>query len=250
MTRSRKRKLARNCAKWAGMPLASAVLAGGGIAGAAETTETTTLQEVVVTAQKRVEDVQKVPISLQVLSGEKLDQLQATNFDAFAKYLPSLSYRSWGPGQTEFFFRGISTNNGTTRLHAGYLPSSGLYVDDIPVTTIGGNLDVHIYDVARIEALAGPQGTLYGASSLSGTVRIITNKPDPSRFEAGYDLKADKWKSGDPGGAIEAFANIPLSDHAAIRLVGYYDYTGGYINNVYRQDTFQRWTPDGAPVPT
>jgi len=251
MTRSRKRKLARIRAKWAGMPLASAaMLAGGGIAVAAESTEAGTLEEVVVTAQKRVEDVQKVPISIQVLSGEKLDQLQATNFDDFAKYLPSLSYRSWGPGQTEFFFRGISTNNGTTRLHAGYLPSSGLYVDDIPVTTIGGNLDVHIYDVARIEALAGPQGTLYGASSLSGTVRIITNKPDPSKFEAGYDLKADKWKSGDPGGQVEAFVNIPLSEHAAIRLVGYYDYTGGYINNVYRQDTFQRYSPCGTPVPT
>ena len=248
MSRSRKRKLARMRAKWAGMPLASAILAGGGIAVAAEPTETAgTLEEVVVTAQKRAEDVQKVPISLQVLSGEKLDQLQVSGFDSFAKYIPSLSYRSWGPGQTAFFFRGISATEGTTQLHAGYLPSTGLYVDDIPVSTIGGNLDIHIYDVARIEALAGPQGTLYGASSLSGTVRIITNKPDPSKFEAGYDLKADKWKSGDPGGGIEAFVNIPLSEHAAIRLVGYYDYTGGYINNVHRQDTFQRYSPGGGP---
>jgi iron complex outermembrane receptor protein len=247
MTRSRKRKLARIRAKWAGMPLASAMLAGGGLAVAAEPTETGQLEEVVVTAQKRVEDVQKVPISLQVLSGEKLNQLDVTGFDSFAKYIPSLSYRSWGPGQTAFFFRGISATEGTTQLHAGYLPSTGLYVDDIPVSTIGGNLDIHIYDVARIEALAGPQGTLYGASSLSGTVRIITNKPDPSKFEAGYDLKADKWKSGDPGGGIEAFVNIPLSEHAAIRLVGYYDYTGAYINNVHRQDTFQRYSPGGGP---
>jgi len=247
MTRSRKRKLARIRAKWAGMPLASAMLAGGGLAVAAEPTETGQLEEVVVTAQKRVEDVQKVPISLQVLSGEKLNQLDVTGFDSFAKYIPSLSYRSWGPGQTAFFFRGISATEGTTQLHAGYLPSTGLYVDDIPVSTIGGNLDIHIYDVARIEALAGPQGTLYGASSLSGTVRIITNKPDPSKFEAGYDLKADKWKSGDPGGGIEAFVNIPLSEHAAIRLVGYYDYTGGYINNVHRQDKFQRYSPGGGP---
>lgn len=262
MTRSRKRKLARIRAKWAGMPLASAVLAGTGIAAAAETTEPTgepALQEVVVTAQKRTEDVQKVPISLQVLSGQALEQLQVTGFDSFAQYIPSLSYRSWGPGQTAFFFRGISATEGTTQLHAGYLPSTGLYVDDIPVSTIGGNLDIHIYDVARIEALAGPQGTLYGASSLSGTVRIITNKPDPTHFSAGYDVKADKWKSGDPGGGIEAYVNIPLSEHAAVRLVGYYDYTGGYINNVYRQDTFQRFSPcnvttcpapgAGAPVP-
>jgi iron complex outermembrane receptor protein len=246
MTRSRKRKLARNRAKWAGMPLASAMLAGGGLAVAAESTETAGLEEVVVTAQKRSEDVQKVPISLQVLSGQTLEQLQVKGFDDFAKYVPSLSYRSWGPGQTAFFFRGISATEGTTQLHAGYLPSTGLYVDDTPVSTIGGNLDIHIYDVARIEALAGPQGTLYGASSLSGTVRIITNKPDPSGFSAGYDLRADKWKSGDPGGGIDAFVNIPLSDHAAVRLVGYYDYTGGYINNVHRQDTFQRFSPCSA----
>ena len=250
MTRSRKRKLARIRAKWAGMPLASAMLAGGGFVVAAEPTETAgQLEEVVVTAQKRVEDVQKVPISLQVLSGETLQNLQVTGFDSFAKYIPSLSYRSWGPGQTAFFFRGISTTNGTTQLHAGYLPSTGMYVDDTPVTTIGGNLDIHIYDIARIEALAGPQGTLYGASSLSGTIRIITNKPDPSKFEAGYDLKADKWKSGDPGGGIEGFVNIPLSEHAAVRLVGYYDYSGGYLNNVHRQDTFQRYSPLGSPVP-
>jgi outer membrane receptor protein involved in Fe transport len=249
-------------AKWAGMPLASAMLAGGGLAAAAEPTETGQLEEVVVTAQKRVEDQQKVPISLQVLSGETLQNLNVTGFASFAQYIPSLSYRSWGPGQTAFFFRGISSTNGTTQLHAGYLPSTGMYVDDIPVTTIGGNLDIRIYDIARIEALAGPQGTLYGASSLSGTIRIITNKPDPSKFEAGYDVKANKWKSGDPGGSLEAYANIPLSDHAAIRLVGYYDYTGGYINNVYRQDTFQRFSPcsaatcsgrtmlePGAPVP-
>src|SRR6516165_10768354 len=249
MTRSRKRKLARIRAKWAGMPLASAMLAGGGFVVAAEPTETAgQLEEVVVTAQKRVEDVQKVPISLQVLSGETLQNLQVTGFDSFAKYIPSLSYRSWGPGQTAFFFRGISTTNGTTQLHAGYLPSTGMYVDDIPVTTIGGNLDIRIYDIARIEALAGPQGTLYGASSLSGTIRIITNKPDPSKFEAGYDVKATKWKSGDPGGAFEGFVNIPLSDHAAIRLVGYYDYTGGYLNNVLRTDTFQRYSPTGTPV--
>jgi outer membrane receptor protein involved in Fe transport len=235
-------------AKWAGMPLASAMLAGGGLAVAAEPAETGQLEEVVVTAQKRVEDAQKVPISIQVLNSEALENLHVTDFSSFAQYIPSLSYRSWGPGQTAFFFRGISATEGTTQLHAGYLPSTGLYVDDIPVTTIGGNLDIRVYDIARIEALAGPQGTLYGASSLSGTVRIITNKPDPSKFEAGYDVKATKWKSGDPGGSFEGFVNIPLSDHAAIRLVGYYDYTGGYINNVYRQDTFQRYSPTGTPV--
>src|SRR5450432_1675501 len=125
MTRSRKRKLARNRAKWASMPLASAMLASGGMGYAADTGEPSTLEEVVVTAQKRAEDLQKVPISLQVLSGEKLDQLQVSDFDDFAKLLPSLSFRSNGPSQTQLFFRGISSSNGTVELHAGFLPSSG-----------------------------------------------------------------------------------------------------------------------------
>ena len=235
-------------AKWVSMPLASAMLAGGGLAYAADTSDTTTLEEVVVTAQKRSEDLQKVPISLQVLSGEKLEQLQVSDFDDYAKLLPSLSYRSNGPGQTSLFFRGISSSNGNIPLHAGFLPSSGLYLDDVPVTTVAGALDIHIYDMARIEALAGPQGTLYGASSLSGTLRLITNAPDPSGFSAGYDVKGDKWKDGGGGGELEGFVNIPLADHAAIRIVGYYEHDGGYINNVYRQDTFQRYSPTGTPV--
>jgi outer membrane receptor protein involved in Fe transport len=231
------------------MPVASALLSSGSMVYAAtDTADSSTLEEVVVTAQKRSEDLQKVPISLQVLSGDKLAEMQVSQFDDYAKLLPSLSFRSNGPGQTQLFFRGISSSNGTVPLHAGFLPSSGMYLDDIPVTTVGGALDLHVYDIARIEALAGPQGTLYGASSLSGTLRIITNKPDPSGFSAGYDLKGDKWKDGVGGGEIEGFVNIPLSGNAAIRLVGYYEHDGGYINNVYRQDTFQRFSPSGTPV--
>src|SRR5271165_5244140 len=230
MTRSRKRKLARNRAKWASMPLASAMLAGGGAAYAAADTaeETTTLQEVVVTAQKRVEDLQKVPISLQVLTTEKLEQLQVSSFDDYAKFLPSLSYKSLGPSQAELFFRGISSGGST--LHAGYLPSSGLYLDEIPVTTIAGALDLHVYDIARVEALAGPQGTLYGASSLSGTLRLITNKPDPSAFSAADEFKATSYARGNDsnGGGIQGYVNIPLSDTMAVRLVGYYEHDGGY----------------------
>src|ERR1700732_18415 len=216
MTRSRKRKLARLRAKWVGMPLASALRAGSGIAMAADAApEEGGLQEVVVTAQKRSEDLQKVPISLQVLSSEKLDQLQVHDLDDYAKLLPSVTFRSNGPGQAELFFRGISTSSSATPLHAGFLPSSGLYLDEIPVTTVAGALDIHIYDIARVEALAGPQGTLYGASSLSGTLRIITNKPDPSAFSASYDLKADKYGRGDGGGEFEGYVNIPLAENMA-----------------------------------
>jgi iron complex outermembrane receptor protein len=247
MTRSRKRKLARMRAKWVGMPLASAMLAGSGIAMAADAPEEGGLEEVVVTAQKRSEDLQKVPISLTVLGGEKLDQLQVTQFDDYVKFLPSVSFSSLGPSQAEVFFRGISSGAGG--LHAGPLPTSGLYLDELPVTTVAGSLDLHVYDIARVEALSGPQGTLYGASSLSGTLRIITNKPDPSGFSASYDVKADKWGKGGPGGSFEGYVNIPLAEHAAIRLVGYYEHDGGYINNVYRQDTYQRFSPNDPATP-
>jgi iron complex outermembrane recepter protein len=207
MTRSRRRKLARNRAKWAGMPLASALIAGGGVAhAAADAADTGTLEEVIVTAQKRSEDLQKVPISLQVLSGTDLEQHNVSNFDDFAKLLPSVSYQSLGPGQSQVYFRGIASGN--DGLHAGSLPATGVYLDEIPVTTIGNTLDVHIYDIARVEALSGPQGTLYGASSLSGTLRIITNKPDPSAFSASYDVKADKFGKGGGGGEFEGYVNI------------------------------------------
>ena len=249
MTRSRKRKLARNRAKWASVPLASALMAGGGMAHAADavdTADTNTLEEVVVTAQKRAEDLQKVPISLQVLSGQDLEQHQVTDFDDFAKLLPSVSYQSLGPGQSQIYFRGIAS--GGDGLHAGSLPATGVYLDDIPVTTIGNTLDVHVYDIARVEALAGPQGTLYGASSLSGTLRIITNKPDPSAFSASYDLKADKFGRGNPGEEFEGYVNIPLADHIAVRLVGYYDHQGGYVNNIDTTRVYERGVP-AAGIP-
>ena len=159
MSRSRKRKLARlrtqggARAKWASIPLTSALIAGGGMTHAADATDTNTLEEVVVTAQKRSEDLQKVPISLQVLSGQDLEQHQVASFDDYAKLLPSVSFQSLGPGQSQIYFRGISSGN--DGLHAGSLPATGVYLDEIPVTTIGNTLDVHVYDIARVEALAG-----------------------------------------------------------------------------------------------
>jgi len=236
MTRSRKRKLQRIGARWAGLPFASALLAGPGVAQAQA--EGGVLEEVVVTAQKRSEDLQKVPISLQVLGAESLEEHQVGSFDDYAKLLSSVTFQSYGPSQAQLYFRGIAS--GGDGLHAGSLPATGLYLDEIPVTTIAGSLDLHMYDIARVEALAGPQGTLYGASSLSGTLRVITNKPDPSKFSAGYDLTADKYTMGDGGGTVEGFVNIPLGEHAAVRLVGYFDREGGYIDNIPITRNYQR----------
>ncbi len=204
------------------------------------------LEEIVVTATKRSEILQNVPISITALTPAAMEQHQVASFDDYAKLLPSVSYQSFGPGQAQLYFRGIAT--GGDGLAAGPLPGSGLYIDEVPVTTIYGSVDIHSYDLARVEALAGPQGTLYGASSLSGTLRLITNKPDPTGFEAGYDLQGNKFGKGGYGGKAEGFVNIPLNETMAIRLVGFYQHDGGYIDNTPATRTYQRPHTVGTDV--
>jgi outer membrane receptor protein involved in Fe transport len=195
-----------------------------------------TLEQVTVTAQKRAENLQEVPISIQVLGVEKLRELQVADFDDFARYLPSVSIESGGPGFGQVYMRGVAS--GSNGNHSGPLPSVGQYLDEQPITTIQGALDVHIYDIERIESLAGPQGTLYGASSQAGTIRIITNKPDPSGFSAAYGVEASKVTEGGTGGVGEAYVNIPLAENAAVRLVAWRKRDAGYVDNVPGTRTF------------
>ncbi len=195
---------------------------------------------IIVTAQKRAEALQDVPISIQALDTKKLEQLQVTRFEDYVRYLPSVSYTTGSvgaPGNASVSFRGIATDGGL--IPSATLPTVGFYLDEQPITSITGTVDVHIYDIARVEALAGPQGTLYGASSQAGTVRIITNKPNSRQFIAGYDLELNKILSHGTGGSAEGFVNIPIkADVAALRVVGWYNHTGGYIDNVFRARTF------------
>ncbi len=222
---------------------ATAALADAPVPAPAEPSPAGETGEIVVTAQKRSENIQHVPISLQALSAANLDQHQVKAFDDYAKQLPSVSFQSFGPGQSQLFFRGITS--GGDGLPFGALSTSGVYLDETPVTTIGALLDIHIYDVARIEALSGPQGTLYGASSLSGTLRIITNKPDPSKFSAAIDLQGGKFGKGNGSGSIDAYVNIPLNERMALRAVGYYQHDGGFIDNTLKTRTYQRPHPVG-----
>jgi outer membrane receptor protein involved in Fe transport len=203
----------------------------------------TGIETVVVTAEKRSEDLQKAPLSIQALPTEKLQQLHITNFADYVKYLPSVTYTvggagggNAGPGFANVSMRGVSSGNDGN--HSGSLPTVGIYLDEQPITTIGGALDVHVYDIARVESLSGPQGTLYGASSEAGTIRIITNKPDPTAFSAGYDVSANSVEHGGIGGGFEGFVNIPLADNIAVRLVGYTEHDAGFIDNVHGTRTF------------
>jgi iron complex outermembrane receptor protein len=251
MTRSRLNTAAHRCQSAAGrpgvrnkmlyrLPLASAIsaiLAGGMPAAyAASEAETNTLEEVVVTAQKKSENLQDVPVSIQALGEAKLEELHVQNLDDYVKFLPGvttvkgLGQGGNGIGTTHVYMRGVVS--GQDGNHSASQPSVGTYFDEMPVTTIDGTIDIHVYDIARVEVLEGPQGTLYGASSEAGTVRIITNKPDPSKFSAGYDVTGNTVDHGGQGWAAEGFVNLPLSPIAAIRLVGWDEHDAGYIDNV------------------
>ena len=182
-----------------------------------------------VSALKRDESLQDVPLSIQAIGQEQLTNLKVETFDDYVKFLPNVAFQSSGPGFARPYMRGVAS--GENANHSGPLPSVGIYLDEQPITTIQGALDIQIYDIARVEVLAGPQGTLYGASSQAGTIRIITNKPDPAKFEAGFDVTGTSLE-GDIGYTGEGFVNIPLGESAAIRIVGWSKDEPGYIDNV------------------
>ena len=196
--------------------------------------------EILVTAQKREENLQNVPISIQAIGTERLEDLNITDFKGYAQQLPNVSFLALGgtPGTNVIYMRGVAATSSAEGNHSGTLPSVGVYLDEQPVTTIGGNLDVHIYDIARIESLAGPQGTLYGASSQAGTIRIITNQPSTAGFEGSMDIEANQIDGGKLGGTLDAMINAPLGDSAALRVTGFYQRDGGFIDNVAGQRCF------------
>src|SRR5438045_2506596 len=207
--------------------------------------------EIIITATKREENLQNVPISVQVLGNRKLDQLDISNFEQYTKQLPSVTFQNFGvPGFTVVYMRGVAT--GGDGNHSGSLPSVGSYLDEQPITTIGGTLDVHIYDVARIESLAGPQGTLYGASSEAGTIRIITNKPELGKIYGRVDGELNFVDHGNMGGKAEGMINLPVAKTIAFRASAFYQRDAGFIDNVFGSRTYYANGPavgiDIAPV--
>jgi len=191
---------------------------------------------IIITATKREESMQNVPISVQVLGTKKLDQLNISNFEDYTKQLPSVTFQTAQPGFTTVYMRGVAT--GGDGNHSGSLPSVGMYLDEQPVTTIGGTLDLHIYDIARIESLAGPQGTLYGASSQGGTIRIITNKPELGVTTGRVDGEINMVNHGGIGGKLEGMINLPIADRIAFRASAFWQRDAGYIDNIFGERTY------------
>ena len=225
------------CASSGSALLASAMLLSAAPASAADAAGSS-VQELVVTAQKREENVQRVPMSIQLLNSKALQQLGVSSFNDYVKFLPSVSFSGasisgttgGAPGIGNVYMRGVVSGNDGN--HSSSLPSVGVYLDEQPITTIGGTLDIHVYDIARVEALAGPQGTLYGASSQAGTLRIITNQPQLGVFHASYEAELNKVDHGQVGNQVNGMVNLPIGEKAAIRLVAWQEHDSGYIDNI------------------
>jgi len=184
------------------------------------------LQEVVVTAQKREERLQDVPISIVAISGTELAQHQITGIDDLVMLVPGLAVQDVGVNR-RITLRGVSN------LAFGALSSTvGIYLDEAAVASTGGTqLNLATYDLQRVEVLRGPQGTLYGEGSLGGTVRFITNSPVLNAFQLTGDVAALFTQNGDPSQRIETMINVPLVDNQlAIRVAGHFNQQGGWVD--------------------
>ena len=203
------------------------------------------LTEVIVTATRREENLQNVPITIQALTGDTLAKLNVTTFDDYVKYLPNVTSQGLGPGQNNIYMRGLSTAVGALQGSGvvGSFPNVAVYLDDQSVQLPGRNLDIYAVDLERIEVLEGPQGTLFGAGAQAGVVRYITNKPKLDSVEANVQAGYATTAHGDPSNTLEAVLNLPLiPDRAAVRAVAYNESRGGYINNI--PGTFARRATD------
>ncbi len=207
------------------------------------------LDEIMVTAQRRTESAQHVPITLQVLTGEAISQLNVATFDDFLKYLPNVTSDGYGPGQGDIYMRGLSFTQGGNGGGAAptIFPNVAIYLDEQSGQLPGRNLDVYAADLERIEVLEGPQGTLFGAGAQAGVLRYITNKPKldvtEANVNAGYAITA----GGDPSNNLDATINLPIiADTLALRAVIYDESRGGYINNI--PGTFARAPTDDVVV--
>src|SRR5580698_482814 len=226
------------------LAIAAALSAAAGMHGvptfAANASSDATLEEVVVTARKRTENLQDVPISIDVFTAKDLQNLGISQFEDYATKTPSISFVSAGPGTQTFVMRGVSDGSNPNYANTA---TTAFLVDDMSMNYYGTTPDLHLYDIQQIEVLNGPQGTTFGASAMAGALRFITNKPDPKAFSAGIDLDGGKISGGTHNGTVEAFVNIPLiEDWTALRISGFSDYHGGFVNNALTTRTWVNGT--------
>jgi len=199
------------------------------------------LEEVVVTATKRAASTQDIAVTVSALTSDTLTDFGVSNFEDYLVQLPGVTAGGSGPGQNTIYIRGVAstTPNLTTAGVAGLAPNVALYLDEQPLSQPGRNLDVYAADLNRVEVLKGPQGTLFGASSQAGTVRLITNKPDLTESYGSVRADISYTEKGEESTKFEAMYNLPISDSIALRAVIYRDDQGGWVDNVHGTLTAQ-----------
>ena len=194
------------------------------------------LEEIVVTSRKISENLQDVPLSIDVFTAKDMKNLGIASMDDYLQKTPSISYVSTGPGTQLFVMRGVSDGSNPNYANTA---STGFFVDDLSMNYGGAQPDLHLYDIERIEVLNGPQGTTYGAAAMSGAIRYITNKPDSHAFSAGIDTDIGHIQSAATNQTYEAFVNVPLIDGIlGFRASAFSVSNGGFINN---QLTTRTW---------
>lgn len=218
-----------------------------------QTEQSPRIEQIVVTATKREQTAQTIPVAVQAIDETTLDALNIGNFDDYVRYLPNVNFGGRGPGQSTVFIRGLAVQPITVLLSGaqGTVPNVALYLDEQPVTAPGRNLDVYAADLERVEILPGPQGTLFGASSQAGTVRLITNKPQFDGVSAGVESSVAFTENGEMSTGVEAVLNVPvIEDKFAVRGVVYSIQEGGFIDNVVGEFTLDpSINPDSQATP-
>jgi iron complex outermembrane recepter protein len=187
------------------------------------------LDEIVVTAQRRAERLQDVPAAITALSGDSLNALHLQGTADLASQVPGLSFEVLGPGESTLAIRGLGTSYGLAPAVSYYINETPL---DIRTDGYAGAPDIDFFDIARIEVLRGPQGTLYGSSSMGGALRVLTNQPDPNAFAVNAELGGSSMQGGGAGYLAKSAVNLPLNSDAAIRVVGTFEHVPGYLNRV------------------
>ncbi|GHF25861.1 TonB-dependent receptor [Kordiimonas sediminis] len=189
-------------------------------------------EEIVVTARKRAESMYDVPISINVVSSDLINKLGAQDFTDLLGSVPSLTAYQNGPGRTRLTIRGVANGGGNDN-DTQNQETVGIYLDEIPISLGAMNPEIGLFDLERVEVLRGPQGTLYGAGSMAGTVRLVSKKPNLEEVEGLVELDASDLKYGDQSYGVKALINAPIiNDVLGVRVSGYYTHNGGYLDNV------------------
>ena len=226
--------------------MVSAVIGSTSMANA----QNLTLEEVIVTATKRKSTLQSLPQAITAFTTEDIKRQGFAVLDDYANSIPSLAFARREPAGTSVVFRGVAASG----IQYGTNPSASVYLDESPITQAGLNPDPRLIDIERIEALSGPQGTLFGDASQSGTLRIITNKADPTQMSGWVEGNvAYVEDSDDLDNDISGMVNIPLiEDKLAVRLVGFRSDEAGYVDNVLGESQADQWVESriasGLPV--